>query len=193
MDDTSTHEEPVYEQFKDKNAFIQYLTPRIMSNGEKAEADIGRRLSQHELTIPYTSDMAAKNKAEVDIMLERDPNHVNEDVRVGFEEVFAEPNGMHSFDMVWEYSFLTFSSSKLWCYKIITAFCSLPFSLCWGIQFACLTFCHIWYVMPCLKMWNIILDWVGKIWSNCIRTFADPLYESAGRVLGNIRITTRTE
>ncbi|XP_071954527.1 caveolin-1-like [Antedon mediterranea] len=187
MDFKRTEEGPIYEQ-----ACLHYNTPTIMSNGEKIDSEIGRRLSQHDLTVPYTEDTGPKkhNQNVMATMTERDPYQVNDDVRVGFDDVFAEPDGMHSFDFVWEYSFLTFSSSKLWCYKIITAVCSLPFSLCWGIQFAFLTFCHIWYVMPCLKMWVVSLDWVGKSWSHCVRTFADPVFESAGRFLGNIRVST---
>lgn len=46
--------------------------------------------------------------------------------------MFAEPEGMHSWDPVWRYSYLTFFNSKFWCYRLITLLCAVPAAILWG-------------------------------------------------------------
>ncbi|XP_038048591.1 caveolin-3-like [Patiria miniata] len=123
-------------------------------------------------------------------MRDRDPTDMNKHVRVWFEDVLAEPDGMHSFDRVWRYSFITFTFVKSWSYRICTLLCGIPFSVCWGVYFACLTFLHIWYVVPCIKSCLIVLHWASKLWTLLIRTFCDPCFESVARVFSNIQFTS---
>ncbi|XP_022087739.1 caveolin-3-like isoform X2 [Acanthaster planci] len=123
-------------------------------------------------------------------MKDRDPTDMNKHVRVWFEEVLAEPEGMHSFDRVWRFSFVTFTTVKSWSYRFCTLLCGVPFAICWGVYFACLTFLHIWYVVPCIKSCLIVLHWASKLWTLCIRTFCDPCYESMAKIFSNIHLTS---
>ncbi|XP_071800297.1 caveolin-1-like [Asterias amurensis] len=120
---------------------------------------------------------------------DRDPTDMNKHVRIWFEEVLAEPEGMHSFDRVWRASFVTFTTVKFWCYRFCTLLCGVPFALCFGVYFACLTFLHVWYVVPCIKSCLIVLHWAGKMWTICVRTFCDPCCESFGKIFSNIQLT----
>ncbi|XP_038059568.1 caveolin-3-like [Patiria miniata] len=136
-----------------------------------------------------------KTKEQLD-MWDKDPTDVNKHVRirsVWFEEVLAEPDGMHtcSFDRVWRYSFITFTFVKSWSYRICTLLCGILFSICWGVYFACLTFLpHIWYVVPCIKSCFIVLPWASKLWTLFIQTFCDLCFKSLARVLSNIQFTS---
>ncbi|XP_061688941.1 caveolin-3 isoform X1 [Syngnathoides biaculeatus] len=133
------------------------------------------------------------NTKEIDL-INRDPKQINEDVvKVEFEDVIAEPDGTHSLDGVWKLSYTTFTVSKYWCYRILSAIFGIPVALLWGFLFACISFCHIWAVMPCIKSCLIESQCVSRIYLLCIQTFCDPLFEALGKLFGGVRVALRKE
>ncbi|KAM6926850.1 caveolin-1 [Lycodopsis pacificus] len=130
---------------------------------------------------------------EIDLV-NRDPKRINDDVvKVDFEDVIAEPAGTYSFDGVWKASFTTFTVTKYWCYRLLTALVGIPLALIWGIFFAILSFLHIWAVVPCVKSYLIEIHCVSRVYSICVHTFCDPLFEAMGKCLSSIRISTTKE
>ena len=81
----------------------------------------------------------------------------------------------------------------MWCYRILSAVFAIPCALCWGVNFACLQFDYIWCIQPYLKVFAIKLRPIAVIWGACLRAIIDPLFESCGKVLSNIKITTKKE
>ncbi|KAG7472478.1 hypothetical protein MATL_G00109320 [Megalops atlanticus] len=133
------------------------------------------------------------NTKEIDL-INRDPKQINEDVvKVDFEDVIAEPDGTHSLDGVWKASYTTFTVSKYWCYRVLSAIFGIPVALLWGFLFALISFCHIWAVMPCIKSYLIETQCLSRIYSLCIHTFCDPLFEALGKIFGSIRVALRKE
>uniref|UniRef100_A0AAV2M790 Caveolin n=1 Tax=Knipowitschia caucasica TaxID=637954 RepID=A0AAV2M790_KNICA len=130
---------------------------------------------------------------EIDL-INRDPKLINEDVvKVEFEDIIAEPDGTHSLDGVWKLSYTTFTVSKYWCYRILSAIFGIPVALLWGFLFACISFCHIWAVVPCIKSCLIESQCVGRIYSLCIQTFCDPFFEALGKIFSSVRVALRKE
>ncbi|KFQ14148.1 Caveolin-3 [Leptosomus discolor] len=130
---------------------------------------------------------------EIDLV-NRDPKHINEDVvKVDFEDVIAEPVGTYSFDGVWKASYTTFTVSKYWCYRLLSAILGIPLAVVWGFLFALISFCHIWAVVPCIKSYLIEIQCVSRIYSLCIHTFCDPLFEALSKICSNIRVALRKE
>ncbi|XP_078517800.1 caveolin-3 [Lissotriton helveticus] len=130
---------------------------------------------------------------EIDLV-DRDPKRINEDVvKVDFEDVIAEPEGTYSLDGVWKASFTTFTVTKYWCYRLLSTIFGIPLAIIWGILFALISFCHIWAVVPCIKSYLIEIQCVGRIYSLCIHTFCDPLYEALGKVFSSVKVTMRKE
>ncbi|GCC37853.1 hypothetical protein chiPu_0016361 [Chiloscyllium punctatum] len=113
--------------------------------------------------------------------------------QIDFEDVIAEPEGIHSLDGVWKVSVATFTVSKYWCYRILSALCGVPLSVCWGLYFACLSFCHIWTIVPCIKSFVIEMQCFSRLYSLCIHTFCDPFYEALGKLFSNIRVTLQKD
>lgn len=107
-----------------------------------------------------------------------------------FEDVIAEPPGTYSFDGVWKASFTTFTVTKYWCYRLMTALVGIPLALLWGIFFAILSFIHIWAMVPCVKSFLIVVHTFSRIYSICVHTFCDPLFEAIGKCFSNVRVTT---
>ncbi|XP_072287366.1 caveolin-3-like [Pyxicephalus adspersus] len=138
---------------------------------------------------PYSETLTK----EIDLV-QRDPKKINQDVvQVEFEDVIAEPDSIHSFDGVWKASGTTFTVTKYWCYRVLSAILGLPLALIWGFLFACLSFCHIWAVVPCVKSYLIEVHCLGQFYAVCVRTFCDPVFEAVGKALGGIRVALRKE
>ncbi|KAL6457880.1 hypothetical protein SRHO_G00299190 [Serrasalmus rhombeus] len=134
-----------------------------------------------------------RHAKEIDL-INRDPKQINEDVvKVDFEDVIAEPDGTHSLDGVWKASYTTFTVSKYWCYRVLSAVFGVPVALLWGFCFACISFCHIWAVMPCIKSYLIETQCLSRIYSLCIHTFCDPLFEALGKIFSSVRVALRKE
>ncbi|XP_010782050.1 caveolin-1, partial [Notothenia coriiceps] len=114
-------------------------------------------------------------------------------LQVDFEDIIAEPAGTYSFDGVWKASFTTFTVTKYWVYRLLTALVGIPLALIWGIFFAILSFLHIWAVVPCVKSYLIEIHCVSRVYSICVHTFCDPLFEAMGKCLSSIRISTTKE
>lgn len=113
--------------------------------------------------------------------------------QVDFEDVIAEPVGTYSFDGVWKSSYTTFTVSKYWCYRLLSAVLGIPLAVVWGFLFALISFCHIWAVVPCIKSYLIEIQCVSRIYSLCIHTFCDPLFEALSKICSNIRVMLRKE
>ncbi|TWW75946.1 Caveolin-1 [Takifugu flavidus] len=122
-----------------------------------------------------------------------DTTQVAQTCHVDFEDVIAEPAGTYSFDGVWKASFTTFTVTKYWCYRLLTALVGIPLALIWGIFFAILSFIHIWAVVPCVKSYLIEIHCISRVYSICVHTFCDPLFEAMGKCLGGVRIRTSKE
>ncbi|XP_072820729.1 caveolin-2 isoform X2 [Vicugna pacos] len=78
-----------------------------------------------------------------DLGTDRDPHRLNSHLKVGFDDVIAEPVSTHSFDKVWICSHALFEISKYVIYKFLTVFLAIPLAFAAGILFATLSCLHI--------------------------------------------------
>uniref|UniRef100_A0A7M4FX72 Caveolin n=1 Tax=Crocodylus porosus TaxID=8502 RepID=A0A7M4FX72_CROPO len=121
------------------------------------------------------------------------PGAVLDTDQIDFEDVIAEPEGTHSFDGIWKASFTTFTVTKYWFYRLLAAIFGIPMALIWGIYFAILSFLHIWAVVPCIRSYLIEIQCISRVYSICIHTFCDPLFEAIGKIFSSIQATVRKE
>uniref|UniRef100_A0A8C4NAK7 Caveolin n=1 Tax=Eptatretus burgeri TaxID=7764 RepID=A0A8C4NAK7_EPTBU len=143
-------------------------------------------------TSEYDSDGMKKlglepHTREIDL-INRDPKSLNNDlVGIEFEDVIAEPDSSHSFDSIWKASFTTFTISRYWCYRLLTATIGLPLALAWGLIFAVLSFLHIWAVVPLVHGFLIQIQPIARIYAVYVHAFLDPVFDSMGRCLHHLR------
>nr|XP_031311111.1 caveolin-2 isoform X3 [Camelus dromedarius] len=86
-----------------------------------------------------------------DLGTDRDPHRLNSHLKVGFDDVIAEPVSTHSFDQVWICSHALFEISKYVIYKFLTVFLAIPLAFAAGILFATLSCLHIWIFLRMLR------------------------------------------
>merc|ERR1712223_451482 len=71
--------------------------------------------------------------AELD-MMNRDPNNINPHLKVGFEDIFGEPEEIRSMDCVWKNSYKCFECWKQLCYTIMTFCCGICIAMEWAVS-----------------------------------------------------------
>ncbi|XP_046358275.1 caveolin-1-like [Haliotis rufescens] len=116
----------------------------------------------------------------MDDILDRDPNNINEHVKVSFEDVLAEPDGSHSYSCVWSFSYLCFDCGKGCLYKLLTLLCGICIAMGWGCEFAWVTFTHIWFITPCFKVLELNCGCLQKIYGVCVHCAVGPCCEAFG-------------
>ncbi|XP_074658918.1 caveolin-1-like isoform X2 [Tubulanus polymorphus] len=123
---------------------------------------------------------------------DRDPTRMNDDVRVMYEDVIAEPEGSHSFGAVWRVAFIVFTETKQWSYRILTGGFGVILGILWGFLFALMAFAKIWLIMPAFKMTTICLQIFGAFWKLFISTILDPLFLSISHIFSGVNINMKS-
>ncbi|XP_052779064.1 caveolin-3-like [Mya arenaria] len=141
---------------------------------------------------PNGKDVKEKKKRRISSEL-RDPENVNDIVKIEFNDIFAEPEGTYSFGTIWGASNNLFTDTKVWCYKFLSALLAVPCSICWGVNFACLSFCQIWLCEPGIRCGTIHCRPWSRIFGLLVRSFVEPTFAAVGKIFGNIRVTTSKE
>ncbi|KAK6175092.1 hypothetical protein SNE40_013626 [Patella caerulea] len=121
----------------------------------------------------------------------RDPNNLNDHLKVNFDDVLGEPEGAHSADCVWRTSYLCFNGGKNCCYMFLTFICGLPLALCWGCEFAMITFQHVWQITPCMRIFMINCGCAQKFFGTCVNCCLAPICEAVGMCFSQVTVTNK--
>ncbi|VDI47811.1 caveolin 1 [Mytilus galloprovincialis] len=117
---------------------------------------------------------------EIDLV-NRDPNGLNAHLgTLHFNDVFGEPDGVHSIDCVWKISAKCFDCWKLLCYNIMTIVYGIFIAAEWGCEFAIIAFYHIWIISPCMKIFEINCGLCQRIYASCVNCCVVPCCEAMG-------------
>lgn len=159
------------------------------SGDEKTQADgkESKEKKKKEKSHKRTISLAERLTAGLNL-LDRDDRRVNDHINIVFEDVLAEPDSDHGFDSIWGLAFLVFSGTKLWVYRIISAFLAIPCGILWGFLFSILTLLNIWLITPMLRTFDVLMHILHRVWSSVVRTFLDPVFQSMGQLCSNITI-----
>merc|ERR1711884_112577 len=113
-------------------------------------------------------------------MAARDKDGINVEIDLDFSDVLAEPASAHGFDPLWRLSFILFSQTKLWLYRLVSAVLVLPLSLLWAVIFALFTILYVWVVRPVIKLLEVVFAVVKRVWVAALAATVEPLCASLG-------------
>ena len=102
--------------------------------------------------------------------------------QVCFEDVLAEPEGVHSIDCVWKLSYVCFNFWLNLCYKLATLFYGICIAAEWGCEFAYVAFYHVWYITPMVRMFEINCSVLRRLYATILGCCVEPCCESCGRI-----------
>ncbi|XP_052250492.1 LOW QUALITY PROTEIN: caveolin-1-like [Dreissena polymorpha] len=122
-------------------------------------------------------------------MENRDPNDINDHLKVAFEDVLGEPEGAHSINCIWKMAYTCFECGKGLCYKLLTTFCGICIALGWGCDFAMIAFLHVWIYTPCMRDFSICVGCFRKVFHIIVDCCCSPVCEACGGCLSKIKIS----
>ncbi|XP_071083185.1 caveolin-3-like [Haliotis cracherodii] len=117
----------------------------------------------------------------------RDPNNINDHLKVQFEDVLAEPEGAHSIDCCWKFTNTCFNCAFKCCYMLMTL-CGPLYGLYYGWSYAMLACAHIWEYTPQIKACEINCVMMRKVYTICLNCCLTPCCESCGAVFSRIQV-----
>ena len=80
-----------------------------------------------------------------------------------FDDVLAEPSASQGFDGMWKLSFILFTRTKLWFYRLFAAVLAIPAALVWGLVFSLLSVLYIWILAPVLRLFDLGVAIVRRV------------------------------
>ncbi|KAM3608676.1 uncharacterized protein V6R79_002822 [Siganus canaliculatus] len=156
---------------------------------EKEKMDTSIIMDEDEFNRSIEPILSKKGKAHSPTP-DRDPNDMNAHLKVGFEDVIAEPISTHSFDRVWIGSHATFELVKFIFYRLLTTLLAVPMAFILGVVFGVLSCIHIWLVMPLIQSFLMLLPSIQVVWRSVTDMFVTPLFHSMGKSLSSIHVKT---
>lgn len=106
--------------------------------------------------------------------------------QVDFDDILAEADGTHSIDCVWSVSYKCYRCSKNCCYNMCTLIMGIFIAFFWGMQFAYVTFVHIWCCTPMMRMFVLQCNFLQKCCGTIVNCFLAPTCEAMGLFFSNI-------
>jgi len=113
-------------------------------------------------------------------MSTRDKAGINVEIDLDFADVLAEPSSAHGFDPLWRLSFILFSNTKLWLYRLVSAILVLPLSIIWAAIFAIFTIAYVWLIRPIIKIVEVVFAVFKRVWVSVLSVTVEPLCSSLG-------------
>merc|ERR1712026_189691 len=118
-------------------------------------------------------------------MAARDKDGINVEIDLDFSDVLAEPSSAHGFDPLWRLSFILFSQTKLWLYRLVSAVLVLPLSVVWAVIFALFTILYVWVLRPVIKIVEVVFAVFKRVWVSVLSATVEPLCASVGSFWGS--------
>jgi caveolin 1 len=145
---------------------------------EKKIKESRPRVSPAERAVTFTAGLN---------VIDRDDRKINRHVNLNFEDILAETDSTQGFEFIWRLTFLIFTTVRLWLYRIVAGVIAIPLALIWAVIFSFINVFVVWIFTPSLKIFDLILHHVHRVWSGLIRTFLDPVFTSGGLFFSNFR------
>merc|ERR1712083_335486 len=112
----------------------------------------------------------------------RDSQGINVEIDLDFDDVIAEPKAAHGFDPIWRLSFILFSQTKLWTYRILAALLAAPLSILWGLLFSVLSVLYVWIIRPVMRIVETVLAIFRRFWVVLLNATLAPVCDAVGGI-----------
>jgi hypothetical protein len=124
-------------------------------------------------------------------LTDRDGKLINTDVCLDFDDVLAEPGSTHGLDPVWQISFILFTQTKLWLYRIFAALVAVPAALVWALVFSLITVVYVWILAPALRLFELGVAVARRVFVGVMRCTVEPVCLAVGAIFSQIGVSQR--
>jgi uncharacterized membrane protein (DUF485 family) len=141
-------------------------------------------------TCAAAEGVAKNNEPNFGINLtQRDDAGLQTAIDLGFEDIYGEPDSVHSLDNVWALNHKIFVNVKNFFYKLFALILFVPLSIVFAILFAFFSALSVFLIVPLGRLLAIPFGWVFKVWSYVIGYVLTPVFQSIGHLFGNVKVS----
>jgi len=116
----------------------------------------------------------------------RDEKAINTAINVDFDEVIAEPLAAQGFDPIWRLTYVLFSQTKLWLYRIFAAVLAVPAALVWALLFSLITVVYVWVLAPVLRLFDLFVAVARRVMVGVMHCTVDPVCTAVGGLFSRV-------
>ncbi|KAM3725384.1 Caveolin-1 [Dirofilaria immitis] len=167
------------EKLNDETNFAKEKSGEVVKKEHKKICRIWQRKSPRSYNFEREQDGTKKSGTAVKMNFEnRDDKGLNNHIIMDFGEVFAEPDGSHSFNWIWLVTNRIFTATSVAIYKLLAALIAIPFAVLFGILFAIFAVISVFLCTPLGILLGIPLSALSKCWDFVICRFLNPITRS---------------
>lgn len=96
-------------------------------------------------------------------MFHRDDKNLHTTIDLGFEDIFGEPDAVHSVDRVWKITYRVFTALRAFFYKLFTLIIAIPSAIVFAILFALASALHVFCCTPLGRLVSIPFGWLARV------------------------------
>merc|ERR1712216_352360 len=104
----------------------------------------------------------------------RDSQGINVEINLDVDDVIAEPKAAHGFDPIWRLSFILFSQTKLWTYRVLAALLAAPLCI--------LSVLYVWIIRPVMRIVETLLAIFRRFWVVLLNATLAPVCDAVGGI-----------
>ncbi|KAH7729601.1 Protein CAV-1 a [Aphelenchoides avenae] len=121
-------------------------------------------------------------------LVQRDDRQLHSAIDLGFEDIFGEPDAVHSINGIWRATFSIFTAVRCFFYKLFALILAIPSAIVFGILYALASALQVFCCVPIGRLLSIPARWLFKAWSFIFTNVFDPVFNSIGRCFSGISI-----
>merc|ERR1712088_130502 len=155
----------------------------LLEGEEKAEETPEKEVVEMELEVKKEPGPSCIDTLSSGLDLgTRDSHGINVEIDLDFDDVIAEPKAAHGFDPIWRLSFILFSQTKLWTYRVLAALLAAPLSILWGLLFSVLSVMYVRIIRPVMRIVETVLAIFRRFWVVLLNATLAPLCDAVGGI-----------
>jgi len=122
-------------------------------------------------------------------LVQRDDHQLQTDIDFGFDNIYGEPDSVHSLNGVWKTNYAVFQAVRCFFYKLFSFIIAIPLAVIFGILFALLSALSVFLCVPGGKLLSIPAKWIFKVWHFIVHSLFDPIFLSIGYLFSNVKVS----
>jgi len=119
----------------------------------------------------------------------RDDRNLQTSIDLSYEDIYGEPDSIHSLDKVWSINQKIFVSVRSFFYKLFALIFFIPLAIVFGLLFALVSATSVFVFVPVGKLLTIPFGWVFKAWSFLVTQILNPIFQSVSHAFSNVKIS----
>jgi len=122
-------------------------------------------------------------------LVQRDDHGLQTGIDLGYEDIYGEPDSVHSINTIWRTNSAVFQSVRSFFYKLFSFIIAIPLAIVFGVLFALVSALSVFVFVPAGVLLSIPVGWVFKVWSYAVRAVFVPVFQAVGHAFGNVKVS----